>query len=56
MDPAGATADFESQPGVMHTTTESQPEPSTFAGEPSDAHTPTIERTGTFRCSEIVGF
>ena len=47
MEPAAATADFESQPGVLPTA-EPQPEPSVLFGEPSEVQAPYSERTGTF--------
>lgn len=45
MEPAAATADFESQPGVLPTATESQP--AVPVEQSSQAQSLSNERTGT---------
>ena len=53
MEPAAATADFESQPGVLPTATESQPDPFVLVEEPSQALPTSNEPMGRFRLSFI---
>ncbi|KAH7624267.1 hypothetical protein NADE_009078 [Nannochloris sp. 'desiccata'] len=55
MESAAATADFESQPRVVPTATEPQPEPSALVGEPLEAQTPSIERSWSTPIYLILG-
>lgn len=56
MEPAAEHADFESQPGVLLTATESQPDPLVLVKEPSQAQPASNEPIGRCRFSFIVVF